>query len=47
MAHSNKDQHTKEASYQQQQQQPKKKKKKTIQRGQTLHENETLSNCTT
>ena len=28
MAHSNKDQHTKEASYQQQQQQPKKKKKK-------------------
>ena len=46
MAHINKDQHTKEASYQQQQQQPK-KKKKTIQRGQTLQENETLSNCTT
>ena len=46
MAHSNKDQHTKEASYQQQQQQPK-KKKKPYKRGQTLHENETLSNCTT
>ena len=25
----------------------KKKKKESIQRGQTLHENETLSNCTT